>query len=77
MRESGWLRSLVYNAHDRACWSFARQSYRAAPNGARGRRSRARPAGTELGVANADFIEGEVESFPFPDESFGCWRCRR
>jgi hypothetical protein len=33
--------------------------------------------GTELGVANADFIEGEVESFPFPDESFGCWRCRR
>jgi arsenite methyltransferase len=32
--------------------------------------AKARRAGDELGVTNADFVDGEVESLPFPDESF-------
>lgn len=32
--------------------------------------AKARRAAGELGVAHADFVEGEVESLPFPDESF-------
>jgi ubiquinone/menaquinone biosynthesis C-methylase UbiE len=32
--------------------------------------AKARRAADELGVTNADFVEGEVESLPFPDESF-------
>jgi ubiquinone/menaquinone biosynthesis C-methylase UbiE len=32
--------------------------------------AKARRAAAELGVTHADFIEGEVESLPFPDESF-------
>ena len=30
----------------------------------------ARRAATELGITNVEFVEGEVESLPFPDESF-------
>ena len=32
--------------------------------------AKARRAAGELGVTNADFVEGEVETLPFPDESF-------
>jgi arsenite methyltransferase len=32
--------------------------------------AKARRAADELGVTNTEFIEGEVESLPFPDESF-------
>jgi SAM-dependent methyltransferase len=32
--------------------------------------AKARRAADELGVTNADFVEGEVESLPFPEESF-------
>ena len=32
--------------------------------------AKARRAAAELGATNADFIEGEVEALPFPDESF-------
>ena len=32
--------------------------------------AKARRAAGELGVAHTDFVEGEVESLPFPDESF-------
>lgn len=32
--------------------------------------ARARRAAIELAVTNAEFVEGEVESLPFPDESF-------
>jgi arsenite methyltransferase len=32
--------------------------------------AKARRAGDELGVTNANFVDGEVESLPFPDESF-------
>ena len=32
--------------------------------------AKARRAATELGVTNAEFLEAEVESLPFPDESF-------
>jgi arsenite methyltransferase len=32
--------------------------------------AKARRAATELGVTNAEFVEGEIESLPFPDESF-------
>jgi arsenite methyltransferase len=32
--------------------------------------AKARRAAEELGVSNAEFVEGEVESLPFPDESF-------
>src|SRR5919202_4115770 len=32
--------------------------------------AKARRAAAELGVTNAEFVEGEVESLPFPDESF-------
>jgi arsenite methyltransferase len=32
--------------------------------------AKARRAADELGVSNAEFVEGEVESLPFPDESF-------
>lgn len=32
--------------------------------------AKARRAATELGVTNAEFVEAEVESLPFPDESF-------
>ena len=32
--------------------------------------AKARVAAAELGVTNAEFVEGEVERLPFPDESF-------
>jgi arsenite methyltransferase len=32
--------------------------------------AKARRAADELGAANVDFVEGEIESLPFPDESF-------
>jgi arsenite methyltransferase len=32
--------------------------------------AKARRAAGEMGVANVEFIEGEVESLPFPDETF-------
>jgi arsenite methyltransferase len=32
--------------------------------------AKARRAAAELGVTNADFVEGEVESLPFQDDSF-------
>ncbi|HEY3541671.1 MAG TPA: methyltransferase domain-containing protein [Gaiellaceae bacterium] len=32
--------------------------------------ARARRAATELGVQNVELVEGQVESLPFPDESF-------
>ena len=32
--------------------------------------AKARRAADELGVTNTEFLEGEVESLPFPDESF-------
>ena len=32
--------------------------------------AKARRAATELDVTNVEFVEGEVESLPFPDESF-------
>jgi arsenite methyltransferase len=31
---------------------------------------KARSAAAELGAANVDFVEGEIEELPFPDESF-------
>jgi arsenite methyltransferase len=31
---------------------------------------KARSAAAELGVGNVDFVEGEIEELPFPDESF-------
>ena len=33
--------------------------------------SKARAAAAEMGVANAEFVEGEAEQLPFPDASFG------
>ena len=32
--------------------------------------AKARSAAAELGVTNVDFVEGEIEALPFPDESF-------
>jgi arsenite methyltransferase len=32
--------------------------------------AKARSAASEIGVSNVDFVEGEVESLPFEDESF-------
>jgi ubiquinone/menaquinone biosynthesis C-methylase UbiE len=32
--------------------------------------AKARAAAAEMGAANAEFVEGEVESLPFPDASF-------
>jgi arsenite methyltransferase len=32
--------------------------------------SRARAAATEMGAANVEFVEGDVEKLPFPAESF-------
>ena len=32
--------------------------------------AKARRAAGEMGIANVEFIEGEVESLPFPDETF-------
>ncbi len=32
--------------------------------------AKARAAAAELGAANVEFVEGEVERLPFPDESF-------
>src|SRR5262245_26840232 len=32
--------------------------------------AKARAAASEMGVANVDFVEGEAEHLPFPDESF-------
>ena len=32
--------------------------------------AKARSAGSEMGVLNVEFVEGEVESLPFEDESF-------
>jgi arsenite methyltransferase len=32
--------------------------------------SKARAAAAEMGATNVDFVEGEVERLPFPDESF-------
>jgi arsenite methyltransferase len=32
--------------------------------------ARARGAAAEMGAGNVDFVEGEVEQLPFPDESF-------
>jgi arsenite methyltransferase len=32
--------------------------------------AKARSAAAELGVGNVDFVEGEIEELPFPDESF-------
>jgi arsenite methyltransferase len=32
--------------------------------------AKARAAASEMGLANADFVEGEAEKLPFPDGSF-------
>src|ERR687886_2492289 len=32
--------------------------------------AKARSAAAELGVTNVDFVEGEIEALPFPDEAF-------
>jgi arsenite methyltransferase len=32
--------------------------------------AKARAAATELGAANVEFVEGEIEALPFPDEAF-------